>query len=132
LAQRLKQYGFVDLNKKFLVSTSGRRYRKGVVSAMYNYIPNGASRAIFKKQLFNNFTPIRNEAISPAIVIMPIVVILASLLIFSHRIVAAKANQFEDFSEKKYAIGKQHISSYLVDKKNRFKAVLVSRSVHAK
>ncbi|MBI2958619.1 MAG: glycosyltransferase [Chloroflexi bacterium] len=61
LSHRLKALGRVVLDPKFLVSTSGRRFRNGFLRGMSTYGPNAAARMLFKKHKFDRLPTIRGE-----------------------------------------------------------------------
>jgi GT2 family glycosyltransferase len=94
LSQRLGKVGKVFLDKNFLVSTSGRRYRKGLLAAAYAYIPNMASRTFLKKQkVHNKLSTVRQEARSPWSFVSPIFTLVMASILFFHSSVSAKAGR---------------------------------------
>ena len=94
LSHRLSKIGKVLLDKKFLVSTSGRRYRKGLLAAAYAYLPNIASRTLLNKQTIKNKLPaIRKESMSPLAFVAPIFTLTAMSVLFFHNPVSAKAGK---------------------------------------
>lgn len=62
LSQDLKKIGKVELDPHFLVKTSGRRYRNGLIAGLAAYAPNTLARLARRPEKFNiKFKPIRNE-----------------------------------------------------------------------
>lgn len=61
LSQRLKKVGKVVLDRKFVVLTSGRRFRNGLLPAMKTYIPNALIRMTTRKHKFTKFSTERTE-----------------------------------------------------------------------
>lgn len=90
LAQRLKHVGQVEFDRKFLVSTSGRRYRAGLLKGLYGYMLNHVARYLFGKKAFNKLSPVRTESRSPASFIGPVLLIVGILLIFYYYSALAK------------------------------------------
>lgn len=61
ISRRLKRIGKVLLDPRFLVQTSGRRYRGGLIAGIMTYIPNGIMRILFNKHKFTKLPTIRSE-----------------------------------------------------------------------
>lgn len=93
LSQRLKTVGSVFLDKTFLVSTSGRRYRKGWPSAAYAYLPNAISRVMLNRQDFNKLPPVRKESTSFLAFANFILTLLLIPVVFFHNSPSAKAER---------------------------------------
>lgn len=62
LSHKLKLVGKVVLDPKFLVSTSGRRFRNGFLRGMSTYGSNAAARMFFRKHKFDRLPTIRGES----------------------------------------------------------------------
>ncbi|MHB1376294.1 MAG: glycosyltransferase family 2 protein [Candidatus Humimicrobiaceae bacterium] len=61
ISQRLRKFGKVKLDPDFLVQTSGRRFKNGLLSAWATYLPNGIVRMLFKKEKFVKLPQVRVE-----------------------------------------------------------------------
>ncbi|MDO8673346.1 MAG: glycosyltransferase family 2 protein [Dehalococcoidia bacterium] len=61
LCHRIKKLGRVGLDPKFLVSTSGRRFKNGLVRGLLTYGPNHLARLLLKKHTFDRLPVIRAE-----------------------------------------------------------------------
>jgi len=61
ISQRLKKIGKVVLDRKFVVLTSGRRFRNGLLPAMRTYLPNAVVRMTIRKHKFTKFSSERTE-----------------------------------------------------------------------
>lgn len=61
ISQRLKHVGRVALDPTFLVSTSGRRFKNGLLRGMTTYGPNALARMLLKKHKFVRLPTIRTE-----------------------------------------------------------------------
>ncbi|OIP57193.1 MAG: hypothetical protein COX79_04075 [Candidatus Levybacteria bacterium CG_4_10_14_0_2_um_filter_36_16] len=61
LSQRIKKVGKVILDPNFLVFSSGRRFRSGLIVGVLTYAPSWFARVVFKKDKFLTFPTIRDE-----------------------------------------------------------------------
>ncbi|MDO8639753.1 MAG: glycosyltransferase, partial [bacterium] len=62
ISQRLRAVGKVKLDPDFLVQTSGRRYRNGLLAGIFNYYhPSNLARTLLKKNKFKNLSDVRVE-----------------------------------------------------------------------
>jgi len=61
ISQRLKKIGKVILDRKFVVLTSGRRFRNGLFPAMRTYLPNAIVRMTLRKHKFTKLSSERTE-----------------------------------------------------------------------
>lgn len=88
ISRRLKKVGRVLLDPRFLVQTSGRRYRSGLLLGLMAYIPNGIVRIVFNKHKFLKLPTIRSErsffARRVNQFLLLLVIVLFSLLYFSN------------------------------------------------
>ncbi len=107
LSKKLSRYGKVVLDKKLIVATSGRRYRKGFWAAAYGYVPNVVSRDFFGKNYKNELPPIRHESISPIAYAWPLAVVLAAATVFTHGAIFARAAKFGGSGAERIYLGAQ-------------------------
>ncbi|HHT9129652.1 MAG TPA: glycosyltransferase family 2 protein [Candidatus Brocadiaceae bacterium] len=88
ISRRLKKVGKVLLDPHFLVQTSGRRYRSGLLLGIMTYIPNGIVRIVFNKHKFLKLPTIRSErslfARRVNQFLLLLVIVLFSLFYFSN------------------------------------------------
>lgn len=88
ISRRLKKIGKVLLDPHFLVQTSGRRYRSGLILGFMTYIPNAITRILFNKHKFLNLPTIRSEKslFSRLIIqfLLLFVIVSISFFYFSH------------------------------------------------
>jgi len=61
LSRRAAQFGEVVLDRHFMVQTSGRRFRHGLLSGLLTYAPNGLTRMFLKKDMFVRLPTVRHE-----------------------------------------------------------------------
>lgn len=61
LSQRIRKFGKVKLNPRFLVKTSGRGYKYGFVSWFLRYGAVTFTRIVFKRHSFNKLKTVRQE-----------------------------------------------------------------------
>jgi len=61
LSRRAAQFGEVVLDRHFMVQTSGRRFRHGLLSGLLTYAPNGLGRMFLKKDMFVRLPTVRHE-----------------------------------------------------------------------
>lgn len=62
LARKLKAVGRVKLDPHFRVRTSGRRYKDGLLRALFTYAPNRIASTVFAREKFHHHFPtIRTE-----------------------------------------------------------------------
>jgi glycosyltransferase involved in cell wall biosynthesis len=82
ISQKLKGIGRVKLDPDFVVQTSGRRFKNGLLCAWATYLPNGIVRMLFKKEKFVKLPKIRVEkSLFNKIAFIP--VFLSIFLLFS-------------------------------------------------
>lgn len=88
ISRRLKKIGKVLLDPRFLVQTSGRRYRSGLILGFMTYIPNAITRILFNKHKFLNLPAIRSEkSLFPRLIIQFLLlfaIVSFSFFYFSH------------------------------------------------
>ncbi len=101
LSQRLGKIGTVVLDRNFLVSTSGRRYRKGLLAAAYAYIPSAATRILLKKPKSKILPPVRKESQSPVAFVAPVFMLAAMTFLFFHSPVSVQAAKTVRHDERK-------------------------------
>ncbi|MBW7899652.1 putative glycosyltransferase EpsJ [Candidatus Brocadiaceae bacterium B188] len=88
ISRRLRKTGKVLLDPSFLVKTSGRRYRSGLIVGFMTYLPNGITRILFNKHKFLKLPAIRSERpLLPRLLarfIFVLIIITFSFFYFSH------------------------------------------------
>lgn len=85
LAKRLRELGEIAIDTSFLVFSSGRRFRHGVLLGVLVYLPSFVARVIFKKDKFLTFPTVRSEdSIVSKLSLLPLAtaIILLSTLFF--------------------------------------------------
>lgn len=95
LSQRLRSIGAVILDKNFTVSTSGRRYRKGLIRGIATYAPNFINRGFLKKETKGELSIVREEKTSWRAELAPVLVGILFLLLMAHRTVRAESGKFQ-------------------------------------
>lgn len=116
IALRLRKYGKVIIDHKFLVQTSGRRFRKGILKAGYDYLPSLIGRTVFKKKVFNKLNPIREESTSAWALLVPALIVF--FCSFFVPVVYAHAANFEDREEQKIVVERQLAAQYIHQKED--------------
>lgn len=105
ISRRLKHVGKVWLDPRFLVQTSGRRYRGGLIAGVMAYIPNGIMRILFKKHAFTKLPTIRSERLLFSRFLTRTLVLLAilslSFFYFSHHYSLKAGSKKADFVANK-------------------------------
>jgi glycosyltransferase involved in cell wall biosynthesis len=131
ISQRLKEIGKVKLDPDFLVQTSGRRFKNGLICGWAAYLPNGIVRMLFKKEKFVKLPEVRVEkSLFNKIAFIPLflsVFLLFSLFYFSNPTVAEA--KYVKLVKKNIIISKnelkeerQKLEKFLADtKKIKFK-----------
>lgn len=61
LAKRLREVGEIKIDTDFLVFSSGRRFRNGLLLGVVTYMPSYIARVVLKKDKFLSFPTIRTE-----------------------------------------------------------------------
>ena len=81
LSQRIKAQGKVTLNTNFLVYSSGRRFRTGLLMGVLTYAPSWTMRVFFKQDKFLTFPTIRDEnSLFGRLTLLPLVVGVSFLI----------------------------------------------------
>ncbi|MFH0739802.1 MAG: glycosyltransferase family A protein [bacterium] len=102
ISQRIKEFGTVKLDSYFLVKTSGRGFKYGLISWILRYGPATFSRVFLKRNNFNKLKPIRKESRVSQIILEPLLIVSVVLLVFiSSPSVYAKAQERIAFVHKK-------------------------------
>jgi len=99
LSQRIAAVGKVKLDPDFLVKTSGRRYKHGLIWGLTTYLPSWILRVFFKKENKARLPTIRHErSFTRGLSFLPLIlsgVFLFSLFSFQNPTVAqARAVEF--------------------------------------
>ena len=113
LSKKLARFGRVVLDKRLVVATSGRRYRKGFLAAAYGYVPNVVSRDLFRKNYKNELPAVRKESLSPVVFAWPLVFAIAAAAIFARGAVLARAAQIGDSGADRLAWGVRRAAEYV-------------------
>lgn len=123
LSQRIKEFGKVNFDTYFLVKTSGRAYKYGLISWFFRYVPYNFSRIFLKRNIFNKLKPIRKESRFGQIVLEPFLIILVFLFIFiSSPPAFAKAQNGVAFIHKKIISADHQIEKG----GNKFKMIMLN------
>ena len=82
LAKRLREIGKVNVDTKFMVYVSGRRYKDGLIPGMMTYVPSYIMRVVFGKDEFLSFPAVRSErAPLRGVNFLPITILLLVLIV---------------------------------------------------
>lgn len=118
LSQRIAAVGKVRLDPDFLVKTSGRRYKHGLIWGLTAYFPVWASKVFFKRERRARLSTIRHErSLLRGLSFLPLIlsgIFLFSLFSFQNPTIAqARAVEFTrekiSLAERKLKLEKQEL-----------------------
>ncbi len=113
LGERLNQVGTVVLDRRFVVSTSGRRYRLGILRAGYHYLPHFIARIVFKKHRFNQLSAERTESLATPLILILMIIPLITVSFFYRHTLVVRAGQLEDYGERTIQMKQQQVKHYI-------------------
>jgi glycosyltransferase involved in cell wall biosynthesis len=125
LSIRLRQAGTVLLDPTLIVSTSGRRYRRGMARGLATYLPHVILESWLQTGTFNRLPTVREEHVSlrSRLAFWAGMIVILLALPF-HATLQARIVRAEDYSELKLNAGRAYAVQYVNRSKDSAHAVL--------